>query len=180
MMHKGCKADQYTSIGKKDQQRLECMAEIQKIVTSAGWLDKCSGDPPSLNFKKIEPAELQPSQQDATVQEKCQQVLAERNKVLPAQSHKNAGKDPNQNNVQIVDRSYLQRDFKAQSDVAQKLIEDVIEKFELNSDQERAFTIVANNAVTPGAKQLAMYLSGIGGTRNSQVIKALMHRNESH
>jgi len=90
----------------------------------------------------------------------------------------------NQNDVQIVDRSYIQKDFKVQSIVAQKLIEDVIQKFLLNSEQERAFRIVANHTVTPGAEQLMMYLGGMGGTRKSQVIKSLMHffkcRNESH
>ena len=83
------------------------MAEIQKIVTSVGWLNKCPGGPPLLDFKKIEPEELPPSQWDAAVKEKYQQVLAERNKALPTQSGKKTGKDPNQNNVQIVDRSYL-------------------------------------------------------------------------
>src|SRR5882762_10850686 len=124
MVHEEYEADQYTSIGKKGQQRIEQMAEIQKIVTSAGWLDQCPGGPPSLNFERIEPEKLPPSQWDATVQEQRQQVLSERNKALPAQSGKRAGKDPNQNDVQIVDRSYLQKDFKAQSDNAQKLIED--------------------------------------------------------
>src|ERR1700722_14160865 len=74
--------------------------------------------------------------------------------------------------------------FKAQSESAQKLIEDVVEKFELTSDQERAFRIVANHAVSPGAEQLMMYVGGMGGTGKSQVIKALMEfyksRNESH
>ena len=54
----------------------------------------------------------------------------------------------------------------------------------LNSEQERAFRIVANHAVTPGTDQLMMYLSGMGGSGKSQVIKALMHffkfMNESH
>ena len=31
------------------------MVEIQKIVTSAGWLDQCPGGPPSLDFDKIKP-----------------------------------------------------------------------------------------------------------------------------
>jgi hypothetical protein len=103
------------------------------------------------------------------VQEKCQQVLAERNKALPTQFKKQTGKDPNQNDVQVVDRSYLQKNFKAQSESAQKLIED-IEKFELTSDQERAFRIVANHAVSPGSEQLMMYVGGMGGTGKSQVI----------
>jgi len=54
------------------------------------------------------------------------------------------------------------------------LIEDIIEKFELTSDQERAFRIIANHAVTPGSEQLIMYVGGIPGTGKSQVIKALM------
>src|SRR5882762_4596082 len=94
------------------------------------------------------------------------------------------GKDPNQNDVQIVDRSYLERNFKAQSEAAQNLIEGVVMKFDLNSEQERAFRIVANHAATPGAEQLIMYVGGMGGTGKSQVIKALMDffksRNESH
>ena len=184
MVHEEYEADQYTAVGKKGQQRLEQMAEIQKIVTSAGWLDQCPDGPPSMGFTQIEPEELPPSQWDAAVQEKRQQVLAERNKALPTQSGKQTGKDPNKNDVQIVDRSYLQQNFKAQSESAQKLIEDVVEKFELTSDQERAFRIVANHVVSPGSEQLMMYVGGMGGTGKSQVIKALMEfyksRNESH
>jgi hypothetical protein len=90
-----------------------------------------------MDFAEIEPEELPPSQWDATVQEKRQQVLAERNKALPEQSRIKSGRDPNQNDVKIVDRSYLQKNFKAQSEIAQNLIEDVIEKFDLTSKQER-------------------------------------------
>jgi hypothetical protein len=68
---------------------------------------------------------------------------------LPAHSGKQSEKDPNRNDVRIVDRSYLQKNFKAQPETAQKLIEDVVEKFELTSDQERTFRIIANHAVIP-------------------------------
>ena len=64
------------------------------------------------------------------------------------------------------------------------MIEDVVEKFELTSDQKRAFRIIANHAVTPGSEQLIMYVGGMAGTGKSQVIEALMDffksRNESH
>jgi hypothetical protein len=69
--------NKYTSVGKRGQQRLEQMAEIQKIVTSAGWLDQCPDGPPSIDFVEIEPEELPPSQWNAAVQKKHQQVLAE-------------------------------------------------------------------------------------------------------
>ena len=44
------------------------MAELQKIVTSAGWLDQCSDGPPSMDFAEIEPEDFPPSQWDAAVQ----------------------------------------------------------------------------------------------------------------
>jgi len=77
--------------------------------------------------------------------------LAERNKSLPAQSKNQSGKDPIKNDVRIVDRSYLQKSFKLSQKQLKKLIEGVVEKFELTSDQERAFRIIANHAVTPGS-----------------------------
>src|SRR6202790_2319063 len=89
-VHKEYEADQYTSIGKKGQQRIEQMAEIQ-IITSASWLDQCPDGPPSMDFAEIESEVLPPSQWDAAVQEKHQQVLAERNKALPAQSERQSG-----------------------------------------------------------------------------------------
>src|SRR6202050_5627846 len=55
IVHEEHEADQYTSIGKKGQQRIEQMAEIQKIVTSAGWLDQCPDGPLSMDFAEIEP-----------------------------------------------------------------------------------------------------------------------------
>jgi hypothetical protein len=47
--------------------------------------------------------------------------------------------------------------FKAKTEAAQKLVDDLVEQFNLNTDQERAFRIVANHAVGPKAEQLKMY-----------------------
>jgi len=116
--HKEYEVDQYTSIGKRGHQGIEWMVEIQKIVTSADWLDQCPDGPTHMDFTEIDPEELPPSWWDAAVQEKHQQVLAERNQALPAQSDKKVGKDPNQNDVKIVDRSYLEKNFKAESEAA--------------------------------------------------------------
>jgi hypothetical protein len=54
----------------------------------------------------------------------------------------------------------------------------------LNSEQNRAFQIIANHAVSESNDQLKMYLGGMGGTGKSQVLKVLSYffetRNESH
>ena len=66
----------------------------------------------------------------------------------------------------------------------QKLINEIVKKFTLNAEQERAFRIVANHSVEPKSEQLKMYLGGMGGTGKSQVIKALLifleKKNEAH
>jgi len=87
------------------------------MVDGGGHL--CQDGPQLMEFAEIDAEKSPPSQLDAAVQEKCQQVMAERNKSLPAQSKNQSGTDPNQNDVQIVDRSYLQKSFKAQSETAQ-------------------------------------------------------------
>ena len=93
-------------------------------------------------------------------------------------------KDPNQNYVKIIDRSYLDKSFKAKLKAAQSQIDGVVKGFQLKTDQERAFRIVANHAVSPNPEQLKMYMGGMGGSGKSPVIKALMYffklRNESH
>jgi hypothetical protein len=55
------------------------------------------------------------------------------------------------------------------------LIEDVVEKFQLTSDHERAFRIIVNHAVTPGSEQLMTYVGGMGGTEKLQVIKTFAY-----
>ena len=47
-------------------------------------------------------------------------------------------------------------------------------KSSLNTEQERAFKIIANHATKKNADQLRMYFGGMGGTGKSQVIQALM------
>jgi hypothetical protein len=109
----------------------------------------------------------------ALIEEKRQKVLADRNKHIPSKSSFKIRADPNENDVKIIDRSYLQRSFKAKSAAAQKLIDETVQDFNLNTEQERAFKIVANHSVELKSEQLKMYLGGMGGTGKSQVIKAL-------
>jgi hypothetical protein len=86
--------------------------------------------------------------------------------------------------VKIVDKSYLEKSFCADNANATQLIDLTVRTFSLNTEQERAFRIIANHAVSKNLEQLRMYLGGMGGTGKTQVIKALSAffkgRNESH
>lgn len=77
----------------------------------------------------------------------------------------------NENIVKIVDKSYLEKSFVAGEHANH--INATVVKFELNKEQERAFRIIANHAVSPHKNQLKMYLGGIGGTGKSCVLEAL-------
>ena len=48
-------------------------------------------------------------------------------------------------------------------------------KFNLNSEQKRAFQIIANHALSGSGDQLKIYLGGMGGREKSQVLKALSY-----
>ena len=84
--------------------------------------------------------------------------MVERNKHIISKSSFKIKADPNENDVKIIDRSYLQKSFKAKSAVAQKLINETVQEFTLNAEQERAFRIVANHSIEPKSEQLKMYL----------------------
>ena len=84
--------------------------------------------------------------------------------------------------VKVVDKSYLYRSYVLAGQ--SECVSSMIAKYSLNSEQERAFRIIANHAISPNPDQLRMNLAGMGGTGKSQVLKALAHffseRNEAH
>ncbi len=69
--------------------------------------------------------------------------------------------------VKIVDKSYLEQDFKADSVADQKFIDDTVNEYLLNEEQQRAFRIIANHATQKNSEQLKMYIGGMGGTGKS-------------
>ncbi len=165
------------------------MDATENSVRNAGWLDESPDGIKQVNLEPLEPAVTQLcGKWKAAVQERRQELLAERTKHIPSSNGCNRMNtqymDPNANDVKIVDQSYLTHGFKFKSIEAQKSIDQTVENFNLNTEQERAFRIIANHAVTPQVEHLKMYLGGMGGTGKSQVIKALIdlfrQRNETH
>ena len=86
------------------------------------------------------------------------------------------------NIVKIADKSYLTK--KIHKPDTQQVLDTIVKKFSLNTDQEKAFRIVATHASDPYSEPLRMYIGGMAGTGKSQVLKALKtffkERNESY
>ncbi|KAF8223223.1 hypothetical protein L208DRAFT_1318003 [Tricholoma matsutake] len=63
-------------------------------------------------------------------------------------------------------------------------MDSIVNDFHLNTEQEHAFHVVANNLCYSFSEQLKMHIGGMGGTGKSQVLKALMKifelKKESH
>jgi len=108
---------------------------------------------------------------DAAVQEKRQQVLVmEINHFL----HNLGGnmEMTHQNDVRIVNRSYLRENFTAQPETAQNLMKMSLKNLNfLPPDQERA-SDYRNHAVTPGSWTANHVCWWMAGTGKSQVISA--------
>jgi ATP-dependent exoDNAse (exonuclease V), alpha subunit - helicase superfamily I member len=163
------------------------MVAAENSIRNAGWLDDSpDGLYPTVTQPLKPDIDQSGSQWKVAVQNKRQEVLANRRVNIPKQkkNFNSSFHDPNENDVKVVDQSYLRRNFKAELEVVQNLVESTVANFSLNIEQERAFRIVANHSTTFKSDQLKMYLGGIGGTGKSQVIKALRQffeqRGEAH
>ncbi len=157
------------------------------MVVSMGWTEpKTSVQQPPTSFTpdKIIPGVAWEQEIDAVKQ----RILNKKNEhyITPDSVGKldHSGSDTPRvaNVVKVIDKSYLDRDFRVEG--VSHFVDSTVKKFFLNKEQERAFRIVANHAISPHHDQLRMYLGGMGGTGKSQVIKALSYffttRKQAH
>ena len=69
---------------------------------------------------------------------------------------------------------YLEKEYQAKEALHHQFVETTIEEFNMNTEQEGLFRIIANHAQSKSFPQLKMYIGGMGGTGKSRVIKALV------
>lgn len=81
----------------------------------------------------------------------------------------------NINAVKLINQKYFKKSFKAKHITDMNNIDTTVQDFTLNTEQERAFCIIANHSVNDIKLPLKMYIGGMAGTGKSQVIKALIH-----
>ncbi|KAF9455717.1 hypothetical protein BDZ94DRAFT_1293114 [Collybia nuda] len=141
--------NQYIGLGKIGKSKLYEMEATRIGVKEAGWLDESPNGIDLVNKVPLHPEIIQSGAKWKAA------VLAERNRHLPEKkAFGNQALDPNQNNVKIVDQSYLTKKFKLKEKADYEIIKNTINNFELNTEQERAFRIIAQHAVDPRTEQL--------------------------
>ena len=176
--------------GKNDLIRKRNMQEMENVVTHAGWLDTCADGILDLVDKTPVIPEIH---KDGAIWRK--EVLAKKKEAID-NKRKHMKSTPTEetaedtkiftayDTAEVIDMSYLLKEFQADEQSIQDIIDSTVKEYQLNKEQERAFRIVANHASRRSGEQLKMYLGGMGGTGKSQVIKALKSffekRNEAH
>jgi len=162
-------------IGKAQYNRLMQMQMVNNVLRNTGWTHETSTEA-NQNPPFVPGCVLSGTEWKAQVVKKHQEIQDECNannqpKKTDQSSHPFV--QGQENIVKVVDKSYLEKKF--HNSEFQFQIEDSIVKYSLNVEQERAFHIVANHAVSPCSEQLKMYIGGIGGTGKSWVLQALSH-----
>ena len=175
------------SIGPKHCKRLKETEVINSLLSFMGWTEPVQFDFQQPNFQ---PERFFPgSMWEREVDRKKQELLDKKNehnishKVGSLEgSNAMTFQQASPNVVKVVDKSYLEKSFYI--DQLSEVVQDNVNLFSLNAEQERAFRIIANHAISANPEQLRMYLGGMGGTGKSQVLKALSSffesRKEAH
>ena len=179
-------------LGPNQKKRAKEMDAVGQMMTDLGWTEPLYLDresPVSFRPEVFKPGNVW--EQDIDIMK--QKILDEKKAHHLISNHgcKNADMQEtpplalnarSPNIVKVVDKSYLERKFHKEGDSV--LIDSTVQNFSLNKEQERAFRIIANHAISENPEQLRMYLGGMGGTGKTQVIKALScfftQRNEAH
>ncbi|KAF7969378.1 hypothetical protein HWV62_27468 [Athelia sp. TMB] len=165
------------------------------VPLTSGWLDACPDGPAEFEDFTFRPdAWHTPAHWQAAVQAKRQEIIAERvsginsskvkKKVHTSAMGLEANVDNTEGDVFMADKVWLDEHFKSADPENDKLIGRVEYDASLNTEQKRAFRIVANHASQKGGERLQMYLGEMGGTGKSRVIQALTEffcaRGEKH
>ena len=176
------------NIGSLQTSHLKQMKLMNTILTNSGWTDPLSNI--STNNTVFKPERVLNGLDWAVeIQKKKQEIHDKRNENNlfcnnsdPDIINPLDDKIKNSDLVKVVDKSFLQKKFKA--GIVSNQIDECVEKFSLNTEQERAFRIIANHACAEHPEQLKMYIGGMGGTGKSQILKALSYyfslRKEAH
>jgi len=176
------------SSGRIHKRRLQDMDYVERLMTRLGWTDPFDTNhltPCPVSFKPdvFKPGsaweqEIETMKQIISDERNANRLHTGKGDKLKQSSHK----EHIPNVVKVVDKSYLDQNFRKSG--ASDLVDSTVKDYSLNKEQERAFRIIANHAISDDPEQLRMYLGGMGGTGKTQVIKALtnffVQRKEAH
>jgi hypothetical protein len=132
-------------IGAREQQRRNDMKEMDDILHRAGWHEAIHDLSHTIPQEASLPLSRSVHSWRLAIGKKRQEVLDSRQKHNNSKMNVFHNKYPDQ--VDILDKFAFEK--KARAGAIQNMIDTKVKEFTLNAEQERAFRIVANYAVSP-------------------------------
>lgn len=176
-------------VGPWSQSKIKQMQELEVVLQSAGWVVDGS------SYRTGTQSALQPDRaltatrwKDLVAVER-RRVLAERSGPALKSSSKHLEDDMDiwytvHTDARIVPGAYFLESFRLAPGTDSDFLSRTITEFSLNTEQLRAFNIVAHHSLSVGADPLNMYVGGMAGTGKTRVIDALRRwfdlRGEPH
>ena len=138
--------DEFMRLGKYGCLKQAEMHAMKHCMQATGWLDNSPNSLDSVTDKPIEPGLVQLSSKwKAAVNDKRKEVLSKRNNSNVGSASINLGTQHAvsesfvENQVKVVNRSYLSRSYEAGTKLSQDHINFVVKDRTLNQEQDRAF-----------------------------------------
>ncbi|KAK0447513.1 hypothetical protein EV421DRAFT_1706552, partial [Armillaria borealis] len=78
------------------------------------------------------------------------------------------------NQAEILTREHLKKKSTVTESEPIDIVRSIAAEFNLNAEQERAYSIIVQHAQSSVPEQLRMYIGGMGGTGKTQVLRAVM------
>ncbi|KAJ2916281.1 hypothetical protein MD484_g4135, partial [Candolleomyces efflorescens] len=177
------------NLGQWTRSMMGQMSDVEGMLHKAGWNTGTTdgSDSSSSSVAFCPERSLPPSRWKDIVD-------AERSKLLNARLDSVAGAGQLaddmenemrcRNDARIIPGSYLLSSFTTMDGDVESHLERIRGTFGLNTEQKRAFNVVAHHSLSVSPEPLRMYIGGMGGTGKTQVIKALLkwfeERGEPH
>lgn len=148
---------------------------IESMMIRVGWLTKIQ--PYKLDITRLVTVHKTRHRWSTIVQEQRTRILTEKFSRMPEMDAHGQRVHPlrsTPNIVAEVSSDFFRYDFKASNEDVQLTIDNISHNFKLNTEQDRAYRLLANHAVEQQSNRLDMYIGGMGGSGKSQVFKAMI------
>ncbi|KAJ7122510.1 hypothetical protein C8R43DRAFT_847118, partial [Mycena crocata] len=162
-------------IGRRMQKLLNSRSAMKDVLQDARWLNTPTGlIQPSWKRSRLMP--IYKARRTWTELVKAERKRYTQNKLadLPPQPPTNKQGDFTNDKVEILPHDHFNPKSHFTKEMTADLIKDICREFALNTEQERAFRIVAEHASAPQPTKLKMYLGGMGGSGKSRVFHSII------
>ena len=173
--------DMVLNESRKTRRHQREMAEIEELLRSIGWLpvqvkntDISLSLGGELDF--IDGSGQTPGQWAEVLANKKEELQQLRVQAVPnaSTSSENTYSFQLVNVVKPVDQIFLTQQEQCHGLNMGEVSNKAMLKYTLNTEQERAFKIIATHATSVNSSQLCMYIGGMAGTGKSQIIRCLV------